>query len=96
MFCSNLNAKNPFASATQTAALLRSGVRYRRDRMEAADMITTDEVVELAGTSRVTINAWTKSGPGLEVAALALEPAIWPALQPWAKSLSTVNASTPG
>lgn len=46
----------------QTAASLRSGVQYRRDRMVAADMIITDEAAALAGTSRVTINAWIKSG----------------------------------
>lgn len=87
-----------YAPATQTAALLRSGVQYRRDRMEAADMITTDEAAELAGTSRVTINAWIKSGRCIGVANLRrgfklprwqFEPAIWPALQPMAKSLGT-------
>ena len=52
----------PYASASQSAALLRSGAQYRRDRMEAADMITTDEVARLAGTSCVTINAWIKAG----------------------------------
>lgn len=89
---------SPYATATQTAALLRSGVQYRRDRMDAADMITTDEAAELAGTSRVTINAWIKSGRCIGVSNLRrgfklprwqFEPAIWPALQPMAKSLGT-------
>jgi len=91
---------SPYASATQTAVLLRSGVQYRRDRMEAADMITTDEAAELAGTSRVTINAWIKSGRCIGVSNLRrgfklprwqLEPAIWPALQPISKSLGTTD-----
>ena len=77
---STLNADNPYASAAQTAALLRSGVQYRRDRMEAADMITTIEAAVLAGRRRVTINAWIKKwalrrcvqpAPRLQAAALA-------------------------
>lgn len=89
---------SPYASAAQTAALLRSGVQYRRDRMEAADMITTDEAAELAGTSRVTINAWIKSGRcigltnlrrGFKLPRWQFEPAIWPALQPMAKGLGS-------
>lgn len=89
---------SPYASATQTAALLRSGAQYRRDRMDAADMISTDEAAELAGTSRVTINAWIKSGRCIGVSNLRrgfklprwqFEPVIWPALQPLAKSLGT-------
>ena len=51
----------PWASATQTAALLRSVVPYRLGRMEAA---------ELAGTSCVTINAWIKSRRFIGVAKL--------------------------
>jgi len=89
---------SPYASAAQTVAVLRSGAQYRRDRMEAADMITTDEASELAGTSRVTINAWIKSGRCIGVSNLRrgfklprwqFEPAIWPALQPIAKSLGS-------
>ncbi len=91
-------ADSPYATAAQTAAVLRSGAQYRRDRMEAADMVTTDEAAELAGTSRVTVNAWIKSGRCLGVAHLRrgfklprwqFEPAIWPALQPLAKNLGT-------
>ncbi|MDO8262078.1 MAG: hypothetical protein Q7T21_02525 [Gallionella sp.] len=52
----------------------------------------------LVGASRVTTNAWIKSGPCIGVSNLRrsfklprwqFEPAIWPALQPIAKSLST-------
>lgn len=89
---------SPYASTTQSAVLLRSGVQYRRDRMEAADMITTDEAAELAATSRVTINAWIKSGRCIGVSNLRrgfklprwqFEPAVWPVLQPLTKSLGT-------
>ena len=61
-------------------------------------MITTDEAATLAGTSRVTVNAWIKSGRCIGVSHLRrgfklprwqFEPAIWPALQPVAKQLGT-------
>ncbi len=86
----------PYATAAQTQALLRSGAQYRRDRMDAADMITTDEAAALAGSTRVTVNAWIKSGRCIGVAHLRrgfklprwqFEPAIWPVLQPLAKAL---------
>ena len=89
---------SPYATAAQTAAVLRSGAQYRRERLDAADMITTDEAATLAGTTRVTINAWIKSGRCIGVSHLRrgfklprwqFEPAIWPALQPVAKQLST-------
>ncbi len=89
---------SPYATATQTQALLRSGAQYRRERMDAADMISTDEAAELAGTTRVTVNAWIKAGRCIGVAHLRrgfklprwqFEPAIWPMLQPLAKALGT-------
>jgi hypothetical protein len=89
---------SPYATAAQTAAVLRSSAQYRRERLDAADMITTDEAATLAGTTRVTINAWIKSGRCIGVSHLRrgfklprwqFEPAIWPALQPVAKQLGT-------
>lgn len=91
---------SPYATAAQTAAVLRSGAQYRRDRMEAADMITTDEAAALAGTTRVTINAWIKAGRciglsnlrrGFKLPRWQFEPAIWPALQPVAKQLGSAD-----
>jgi hypothetical protein len=91
---------SPCASAAQTQALLHSGAQYRRERMDAADMISTDEAAELAGTSRVTINAWIKAGRCIGVAHLRrgfklprwqFEPAIWPVLQPLAKALGSAE-----
>ena len=87
---------SPYTTAAQTQALLRSGAQYRRDRMDAADMITTDEAAALAGTTRVTVNAWIKAGRCIGLAHLRrgfklprwqFEPAIWPVLQPLAKAL---------
>ena len=89
---------DPYATASQSAAALRSGAQYRRDRMEAADMITTDVAAQLAGTSRVTINAWIKAGRCIGVSNLRrgfklprwqFEPSVWPLLLPLAKSLGS-------
>jgi hypothetical protein len=91
---------NPYASAAQTQAVLRSGAQYRRERMDAADMISTDEAAALAGTTRVTINAWIKAGRCIGVAHLRrgfklprwqFEPAIWPVLHPLAKVLGSAE-----
>ena len=88
------SSASPCATAAQSAAVLRFGAQYRRERMDAADMISTDEAAAMAGTTRVTINAWIKSGRCIGVANLRrgfklprwqFEPAIWPALQPLAK-----------
>ncbi len=61
-------------------------------------MITTEEAATLVGTSRVTINAWIKSGRCIGVSNLRrgfklprwqFEPSIWPLLQPMAKRLGS-------
>ena len=89
---------SPYATAARTHAVQRSGAQYRRDRMDAADMLSTDEAAELAGTTRVTVNAWIKAGRCIGVAHLRrgfkmprwqFEPAVWPVLQPLAKALGT-------
>jgi excisionase family DNA binding protein len=56
------SGQDPYASEAQTNALLRFGAQYRLQRIQAADMITTDEAAALSGTTRVTMNAWIKSG----------------------------------
>lgn len=61
-------------------------------------MINTDEAAKLAGTSRVTINAWIKAGRCIAVSNLRrgfklprwqFEPSVWPLLQPLAKSIGS-------
>ena len=91
---------DPYAGEAQTDALLRSGAAYRRERMQAADMVTTDEAAELAGTSRVTINAWIKAGRCIGVSHLRrgfklprwqFEPFVFPHLQPLSQALGTTD-----
>lgn len=66
-------------------------------------MITTDAAAELAGTTRVTINAWIKSGRciglqglirGFKLPAWQFEPALWPAVQRLAKTAGTTDGWT--
>ena len=91
---------DPYATESQSAAVMRSGAQYRRDRMEAADMITTDEAAALSGTSRVTVVTWIKNGRCIGVSNLRrgfklprwqFEPLVSPVLQPLAKSLGTTD-----
>ena len=85
-----------YASEAQTDALLRSGSAYRRERIQAADMLTTEEAAELAGTTRVTINAWIKAGRCIGVSHLRrgfklprwqFEPFVFPHLQSLSQAL---------
>ena len=91
---------DPYASEAQTDALLLSGAVYRRERMQAADMISTDEAAELAGTTRVTINAWIKAGRCIGVAHLRrgyklprwqFEPFVFAHIQPLSHALGAAD-----
>lgn len=97
---SHTQTVDPYATEAQTAALLRSGAQYRRDRMEAQDMITTEEAAQLAGTTRVTINAWIRNGRCLGLSHLRrgyklpkwqFEPALWAAIEPLSAQLGSVD-----
>lgn len=89
---------DPCPSEAQTTALMRSGAAYRRERIQAADMVSTDEAAGLAGTTRVTINAWIKAGRCIGVAHLRrgfklprwqFEPFVFPHLQPLSQALGS-------
>jgi biotin operon repressor len=56
------SASDDFASSTQTRALLAGSQAARLARLEAGDMVSTDEAAAMTGTSRVTINAWISKG----------------------------------
>lgn len=91
---------DPYATEAQTAALLRRGAEYRLQRINASDMITTDEAANLSGTTRVTINAWIKSGRCIGVAHLRrgfkmpkwqFEPYVFPVIQSLSEALGTTD-----
>jgi hypothetical protein len=90
----------PYATEAQTAVLLRRGAEYRRQRITASDMITTDEAAGLSGTTRVTINSWIKSGRCIGVAHLRrgfkipkwqFEPYAFPVIQSLSEALGTTD-----
>ncbi|WP_291914177.1 hypothetical protein [Limnohabitans sp.] len=91
---------DPYASEAQTNALLRFGAQYRLQRIQAADMITTDEAAALSGTTRVTMNAWIKSGRCIGVSHLRrgyklprwqFEPFIFSVIAPMAAALASTD-----
>lgn len=91
---------DPYASEAQTAALLRRGAEYRLQRINASDMITTDEAAELSGTTRVTINAWIKGGRcigvthlrrGFKMPKWQFEPYVFPVIQSLSQALGTTD-----
>jgi hypothetical protein len=92
-----------YASEAQTSALLRSGAQYRRERIDAQDMVSTEEAATLAGTTRVTINAWIKSGRCIGVAHLRrgfklprwqFEPTVWESIAPLSAQLGSDDGWT--
>lgn len=92
---------DPYATAAQSAAVLRSGAEFRKNRMAAADMLTTEEAAELAGVSRVTINAWIKQNRCIGIANLRrgfklpkwqFEPQVFELIQPLFEALGTTDS----
>ena len=92
---------DPYATAAQSVAVLRSGLEFRKNRIAAADMLTTEEAAELAGVSRVTINAWIKQNRCIGIANLRrgfklpkwqFEPQIFELIQPLFEVLGTTDS----
>ncbi|GAA4351843.1 hypothetical protein GCM10023165_40380 [Variovorax defluvii] len=89
-----------FASAAETRDLLKSSWSARSARLAADDMLSTDEAAALAGTSRVTINAWIAKGRciglsqavrGFRVPSWQFEPDFWPLVPKLAEALGTTE-----
>ena len=92
---------DPYATAAQSVAVLRSGLEFRKNRIAAADMLTTEEAAELTGVSRVTINAWIKQNRCIGIANLRrgfklpkwqFEPQIFELIQPLFEALGTTDS----
>ena len=93
--------KDLYANAAETAALLREGQKYRRDRLRAAGMITVDEAASFMKVDVSTIAAWISGGrcigvigPDREmrVPRWQFEPSAWPSIQPIAECLGSKDA----
>jgi hypothetical protein len=91
-------ASSSYLSASETRALLANSFANRQQRLQAEDMISTDEAAELANTSRVTINAWIAKGRaigltqikrGFRMPRWQFEPRIWEALPHLSAALGT-------
>ena len=89
---------SPYVSLAQTKALLSGSLAYRQERLGADDMVNTDEAANLAGTTRVTINAWiakgraiglTQTRRGFRLPRWQFEPALWDAIPKLTAALGT-------
>jgi len=91
---------SPYASAAQTKALLAGSLAFRKARLEADDMLSTDMAADLVGTTRVTINAWivkgraiglTQTRRGFKLPSWQFEPVLWDAVPKLSKALGTTE-----
>ena len=89
-----------YVSAPETRALLRSSLAARNARLEADDMVNTDQAAELARTTRVTINAWIAKGRaiglprtrrGFRLPVWQFEPTVWDMVPKLSKALGTID-----
>jgi hypothetical protein len=94
---------SPYVSAAQTRSLLAGSLAARTERLQAGDMVTTEQAAELASTTRVTINAWivkgraiglTQTRRGFRLPKWQFEPGLWDAIPELAKALGTSEGWT--
>ncbi|CAN5294902.1 hypothetical protein BH11PSE9_BH11PSE9_04070 [soil metagenome] len=92
--------ESAYVSVSETRALLADSLAARNARLAGEDMVSTDEAALLAGTSRVTINAWIAKGRciglaqtkrGFRVPAWQFEPRIWDVLPALSAALGAPN-----
>ena len=85
-------------SFAETKSLLGGGLAGRQKRLEAGDMVSTDDAAELTGTSRVTVNAWISKGRaigltqtkrGYRMPAWQFDDPIWTVLPAVSQALGT-------
>ncbi|MDM0084693.1 hypothetical protein QTI17_29245 [Variovorax sp. J31P179] len=90
--------KDLYATAAETAALLREGKRYRRERLQAADMITVTEAASLLNVDGSTMATWIIGGRCIGLAGpdgtlrfprWQFEPSVWSAIQLIGRALGT-------
>jgi excisionase family DNA binding protein len=91
---------SPYVSSAETKAIFMASLSGRKSRLEAGDMLTTEEAAELVGTTRVTINAWiakgraiglTQTRRGFRLPKWQFEPQIWEVIPHLSKALDTVE-----
>ncbi len=92
------HAESPYITAAETRDLLTGSLAARNARLSAADMVSTDEAAALAGTTRVTVNAWIDKGRGIGLTQTKrgfrlprwqFEPRIWDVIPKLSAALGT-------
>jgi len=80
--------------------LLAGSLLARQKRLDAGDMVSTDEAAEMTGTTRVTVNAWiakgraiglTQSKRGFRMPRWQFDSPMWDVLPLLSKSLETTE-----
>jgi hypothetical protein len=93
-------SSDDFALPSETRALLAGSLFARQKRLDAGDMVSTEEAAEMTGTSRVTVNAWiakgraiglTQAKRGYRMPRWQFEGPIWDVLPQLAKALGTAE-----
>ncbi|MFT3664553.1 hypothetical protein [Piscinibacter sp.] len=91
-------APSDYGSPAEARALLANSLAGRQQRLRADDLISTDEAAALAGTSRVTVNAWIAKGRAIGLTQVKrghrlprwqFEPRLWDTLPQLSAALGT-------
>lgn len=91
---------NRYASAQATSALLSRGQAARLARLDAGDMVNSEEAARLAGASKATIVAWIETGHciglqrttrGYRLPAWQFEPHIFEVLPEISRAMETTD-----
>lgn len=94
------NPSSDFVSLAETKALMAGSLAVRQQRLEAGDMVSTDEAAQMTGTSRVTMNAWIGSGRaigltrvkrGFRLPKWQFDSPMWESLPEISKALGTTE-----
>jgi len=94
------NPSNDFVSLAETKALMAGSLSVRQQRLEAGDMVSTDEAAQMTGTSRVTMNAWiangraiglTRTKRGFRLPKWQFDAPMWDVLPKLTKALGTTE-----
>jgi len=97
---SSRRRRSSYVSAAETKALFAASQEGRQARLNAGDMVSTEEAASIAGTSRVTINAWIAKGRaiglsqtrrGYRLPRWQFEPSIWEVLPALSQALGTTG-----
>lgn len=96
----NSKPSTDFVSLAETKALMAGSLAIRQQRLEAGDMVSTDEAARMTGTTRVTMNAWIATGRaigltrikrGFRLPKWQFDTPLWETLPKLTKALGTTE-----